>query len=78
MGGDGQSADLIFQTVAVPVSFRYGLEAGYDIRTVQEVLAHHDVKTTMIDTHALNRSSLAKPGGSGFGRVRRGVLGRTI
>jgi integrase len=30
-------------------------EAGYDIRTVQELLGHKDVRTTMIDTHALNR-----------------------
>ncbi len=29
------------------------LEAGYDIRTVQELLAHKDVKTTMIYTHVL-------------------------
>ena len=31
------------------------LEAGYDIRTVQELLGHRDVKTIMIYTHVLNR-----------------------
>lgn len=34
------------------------LSNGYDIRTVQELLGHHDVRTTMLYTHVLNKTGL--------------------
>ena len=45
-------------SISVGMLMRHLLESGSDIRTVQELLRHKDVKTIMIYTHVMNRPGI--------------------
>jgi integrase len=60
----GQRQPRFLNRIADAMQFRHSSrrteqthlrEAGYDIRTIQELLGHKDVSTTMIYTHVLNK-----------------------
>ena len=59
--GDGWSPAVLLVAIGHPCRHFLAtqlLEQGQDIRTIQELMGHSDLNTTMIDTHVLKRGPL--------------------
>lgn len=71
-----QNASPVIRSVTdrIECGVRHLLENGYDIRTVQELTVHSDVRTTMICTHVLKRGGPTEYGAPGLYRSNLSIL----